>query len=118
MMNSELLNAADYGVLPGSDMGERNSTALQRALDELGAAGGGTLLISEGVYEFANSISIAVNTEGNPSGTLRIAGDRMPVLVARGDNNLFVVTEAESGRLGHVIFEGLQFQGNLEPPSS
>lgn len=49
MMNSEPLNAADYGVLPGSDMGERNSTALQRALDELGAAGGGTLLISEGV---------------------------------------------------------------------
>ena len=117
MMNSELLNAADYGVLPGNDMGERNSTALQRAFDELGAAGGGTLFIPEGVYEFANSMSIGVSTEASSSGTLTITGDRMPTLLQPEDGNLFVVTEAANGCVGHVIFEGLQFQGNLEAPS-
>ncbi len=39
-MDTNVLNAADYGVLPGNGLGERNSAALQRALDDLGVAGG------------------------------------------------------------------------------
>ncbi|MGC9991834.1 MAG: hypothetical protein ABSD52_05490 [Candidatus Cybelea sp.] len=117
-MNTDVLNAADYGVLPGSGPGERNSAALQRALDDLGALGGGTLLIAAWEYEFAERISVAVSTEANCSGTLRITGDSMPALVAPDDNTVFVVTEAKNAQVGHVIFEGLQFQGNLEAPTS
>ncbi|MFJ5265568.1 hypothetical protein ACIQAC_34415 [Streptomyces sp. NPDC088387] len=40
--------AADHGILP--DTGQDTSVALQRALDDLGAGGGGVLLLSEGRY--------------------------------------------------------------------
>ncbi|MGA8729976.1 MAG: hypothetical protein WB608_14580 [Terracidiphilus sp.] len=117
-MDARLLNAADYGALPGNGLGEHNSTALQKAIDELGTAGGGTLFIPEGVYEFTGNISIAVNTEANCSGTLRITGDRMPTLLQAEDGNIFVVMETASGRVGRVILEGLQFQGRVETPTS
>jgi hypothetical protein len=117
-MDTDLRNAADYGVLPGNGLGKDNAAALQRALDELGAAGGGTLFIPEGVYEFAERINIAVSTDANCSGTLRVTGDRMPTLVATDDNTVFVVTDGANVRVGHVVLEGLQFQGNLEGPSA
>jgi hypothetical protein len=117
-METSLLNAVEYGVLPGEGLGEPNSAALQRAVDELGAAGGGTLFIPNGVYEFADAISIEINTDPTGSGTLHVSGDRMPVLVRTDDCNLFVVTECDSGPFGHVVFEGLHLQGNLEAQTS
>jgi hypothetical protein len=117
-MDTDVLNAADYGVLPGNGLGARNSAALQRALDDLGAGGGGTLFIPAGEYEFAEPISVAVNADANCTGTLRITGGSMPALLAPDDNIVFVVTEAVNTSVGHVVFEGLQFQGNLEAPSA
>lgn len=117
-MDIDLRNAADYGVLPGDGSGERNSAALQRAVDELEAAGGGTLIIPWGVYEFNGAVTFAVNTDVNCSGTIRVTGDRMPTLLLSADGNAFAVTEAAGALVGRVVFEGLQFQGNLEAPVS
>jgi hypothetical protein len=113
-MDVDLLNAADHGALSGNGVGERNNAALQETVDKLEAAGGGTLFIPEGVYEFAGDVSIAVNTDANCSAALRITGDRMPTLLQRGDSNVFVITETASGCVGHVLFEGLHFEGSFE----
>ncbi len=117
-MHTDVLNAADYGVLPGNGLGERNSAALQRALDDLGAGGGGTLFIPAGEYEFAEPITVGVSTDANCSGTVRITGGSMPALLAPDDSTVFIITEAANTTVGHVVVEGLHFRGNPEPPIS
>lgn len=115
-MEAIVLNAQDYGVTAGVGYGETNRIALQRATDELQAAGGGTIFIPAGIYEFAGTIETEVSTAASNTGTLRITGEGGPTLVQPDENNLFVVTDAGNERApGHVVFEGLTFQGNLQP---
>jgi polygalacturonase len=50
-MESDILNTRDCGVTPGVGYGETNRIALQRSVDEMRGAGGGTIYIPTGVYE-------------------------------------------------------------------
>jgi hypothetical protein len=114
-MESSVLNAQDCGVTPGVGYGETNRIALQRAVDEMQTAGGGTIFIPTGVYEFAGAINIEVSTAASAAGTVRITGEGGPTLLLQDENNLFVVTDACDGSdVGNVALEGLHFQGSLE----
>ena len=114
-MESSILNAQDCGVTPGAGYGETNRIALQRAVDEMHAAGGGTIVIPTGVYKFAGAINIEVSTAANAAGTVRITGEGGPTLVQPDENNLFVVTDVCDGSaVGLVVLEGLHLQGTLE----
>ncbi len=115
-MESGVLNAQDCGVTPGVGYGETNRIALQRAVDEMRAAGGGTVFIPTGVYEFAGAINVEVSSTASAPGTVRIRGEGDPTLVRCEGNNLFVVTDVrDESAVGHVVFEGLHFEGSLEP---
>jgi hypothetical protein len=111
-MESAVLNAQDRGVTLSVGYSETNRTALQRAIDEMQAAGGGTIFVQSGVYEFAGTISMEVSTTASAAGTLHIIGEGGPSRVRQGENNLFVVTEAHDGSaVGQAVFERLDFQG-------
>jgi polygalacturonase len=115
-MEADILNARDCGVTSAVGYAETNQIALQRAIDEMCVAGGGTILIPTGVYDFAGPIDVEVSTAPNASGTIRIAGEGYPTLVAQDENSLFVVTDAHnSGAVGHVVLEGLHFRGSWLP---
>lgn len=115
-MDSSVLNAQHFGMLPGAGYGEANRIALQRASNELKAAGGGTIFIPAGIYEIAGAIEIEVSTAATADGTIRITGEDGPTLVQQDENSLFLVTEAgEESDVGHVVLEGLTFQGNHQP---
>jgi hypothetical protein len=99
-MELGVLNAEDCGVTLGVGYGQTNRIALQRAVDEMQAAGGGTIFIPTGVYEFAGAINMEVSTTAS-AGTVRVTGDGGPALVQRDGNNLFVVTDAcDEGAVG------------------
>jgi hypothetical protein len=110
-MESDILNARDCGVTPGFGYGETNRIALQRAVDEMQGAGGGTVYIPTGVYEVAGAISLEISTAASATGTVRISGEGSATLVQSVGSNLFVVTDAQDkGSAGQVMFEGLAFQ--------
>jgi Pectate lyase superfamily protein len=74
-MESDILNVRDCGVTPGFGYGETNRIALQRAIDEMRGAGGGTIYIPTGVYEVAGAINVEISTGASATGTVRISGD-------------------------------------------
>ncbi len=111
-MESDILNARDCGVTPGFGYGETNRIALQRAVDEMRGAGGGTIYISTGVYEVAGAINVEISTAASATGTVRIRGEENTTLVQPVGSDLFVVTDAQDGAsVSQVQFEGLTFQG-------
>jgi hypothetical protein len=110
-MESDILNAWDCGVTPGFGYGETNPIALQRAVDEMRGAGGGTVYIPTGVYEVAGAINLEISTAASATGTVRISGERSVTLVQSVESNLFVGTDAQDGAcVGQVLLEGLAFQ--------
>ncbi|HLY00961.1 MAG TPA: hypothetical protein VKR56_00540 [Candidatus Cybelea sp.] len=111
-MEIGVLNARDRGVISGAGYGETNKIALERAIDEMRAAGGGTIFIPTGIYELPNPINVVVSTAPSASGTVRITGEKGATLAPQNENSMFVVTDVcDSGSAGHVAFEGLRFQG-------
>jgi hypothetical protein len=111
-MESDILNARDRGVMPGLGHGETNRIALQRAVDEMRGAGGGTIYISTGVYEIAGAIDVELSTAASATGMVRISGEGNTTLVQSAESNLFVVTDAQDGgSVSQLLFEGLTFQG-------
>ncbi len=111
-MESGILNARDCGMAPGFGYGETNRIALQRAVDEMRNAGGGTIYIPTGVYEVAGAVNVEISTAASATGTVRISGGGSATLVQSVESDLFAVTDAQDdSSVGHVLFEGLVFQG-------
>jgi hypothetical protein len=77
-MESDVLNAQDCGVTPRDDYGEIIRIALQRAVDQMQTAGGATIFIPTGAYEFAGVVNMEVRTSASAAGTIRITGEGAP----------------------------------------
>ncbi len=118
-MRSDTLNARDCGLMPGFGYGRTNRIALQRAVDEMRSAGGGTVYIPTGVYEVAGAVNVEISKAASATGTVRIIGERSATLVQSAGTSLFVVTDAhDSGSVGPVLFEGLAFQEAAQPTTA
>jgi len=114
-MKSDIPNARDRGVTPGSRHDETNRVALQRAADEMRCAGGRTIYVPAGVCEFPGA-NVEISTATSAAGTVRIHGEGSATLVQSVGSNLFVLTDVQDRRSsGEVLLEGLAFRGAFQP---
>lgn len=111
-MNSDILDARDSGVTPGSRYGETKLVASHGATDEMWGAAGGTTYIPTAFYGVAGPIYMEISTAANATGTVRIGGAGSATLLQSVGSNSFVLTDAPNNHsVGQVLFEGSAFQG-------
>ncbi len=117
-MNTIVINACDYGLTSQPGRGDENREALQLAVNAAAEAGGATVRIERGTYEFPGApVGIEVSTGPEcAESTLTIDGGGDAKLVSPGEENVFEVTSSdEPGPIGSVTFQGLCFEGKWTP---
>lgn len=85
-IQAKTLRLADFGT-PGDSISD--AAGFQSAVDELAAAGGGTLMITEGIWDFDQGINLSNPNDNHTS--IRISGNKGAILrLALGPEDTFL----------------------------
>ncbi len=120
-MNTIVINACDYGLTSQPGRGHENREALQLAVNAAAEAGGATVRIERGTYEFSGApVGIEVSAAPECADSMvMIDGGGEAKLVGPGEENVFEVTSSdEPGSIGSVVFQGLCFEGKWKAPDA